>query len=148
VVREPNQITYGHGDVVTLSADANLGWTFAGWDGDLSGTAVPATITMLGHQVVTATFTRDEYTLTVDTVGKGDVGVAPTGPYHYGDVVTLTASADSGWTFFGWLGDLSGNDNPATLRIERNMSIIAEFEEETPAPHLIFLPFVARADGQ
>jgi uncharacterized repeat protein (TIGR02543 family) len=139
---------YQYGDVVTLTANASPGWIFAGWGGELEGTGEYGTITMLEHKVVTATFTRDAYTLTVDTVGQGSVSVEPTGTYHYGNVVTLTANADPGWVFTGWLGDLSGTDNPATLRIERNTSVTAEFAEAPPNPYSVFLPFVSVADDQ
>jgi hypothetical protein len=45
-------------------------------------------------------FTADGYTLTVNIVGDGSVTNNPDqATYHYGDVVTLTATADPGWTF-------------------------------------------------
>jgi RHS repeat-associated protein len=47
-------------------------------------------------------YLQNEYTLTVNTVGSGTVTRNSEGPYHISDVVTLTAVADSGWTFSGW----------------------------------------------
>ncbi|HOT91991.1 MAG TPA: PKD domain-containing protein, partial [Anaerolineae bacterium] len=67
VDEDPNQGTYHYGDVVTLTATADPGWTFAGWSGGLTGN--PTQVTILGDTVVTATFTQDEYTLTVNVVG-------------------------------------------------------------------------------
>jgi uncharacterized repeat protein (TIGR02543 family) len=135
---------YNYGDVVTLTASAATGWTFAGWSGHLSGSTNPVTITIDGPKSVMATFAQNEYALTITTNGAGSVDVDSAGPYNYGDVVTLTASADPGWTFAGWLGDLSGADNPATLMIDGNKSVTATFVEEAPVPYSysVFLPFV------
>mgnify|MGYP000181596074 CR=1 FL=1 len=52
--------------VVTLTATADPGWTFDGWSGDASGAALSTTVTIEGNTSVTATFTQDEYTLTVN----------------------------------------------------------------------------------
>jgi uncharacterized repeat protein (TIGR02543 family) len=142
VTRDPDQTTYTYGQVVTLTAEPVLGWSFAGWSGDL-GTDITATVTITGNTTVTATFTQDEYTLTVNTVGEGSVAVDPTpGPYHYGDVVTLTATADDGWKFSDWSGALSGSNNPATLTITGNEVVTATFTESPLSPR-IFLPFVS-----
>ncbi len=37
VDKNPDQATYHYGDVVVLTATANLSWTFTGWSGDLGG---------------------------------------------------------------------------------------------------------------
>jgi uncharacterized repeat protein (TIGR02543 family) len=131
VAVEPNQGLYYYGDVVTLTATANPGWTFVGWSGDLLGSTNPVTVTMTGNVTITSTFTQDEYTLAVGTVGGGSVTVEPDlSLYHYGDVVTLTAMAEPGWTFAGWSGALSGTANPATVTITRNTAVTATFAHD------------------
>lgn len=135
VAKNPDQAGYHYSDVVTLTANADAGWSFAGWSGDLSGSGNPDTITMDGDKVVTATFTQDGYTLTVDVVGNGFATVDPDqASYHYGDVVTLTANADAGWSFTGWSGDLSGSDNPDTMTMDGDKVVTATFTaiEYTP----------------
>ena len=52
---------------------------------------------MDSSKAVTATFSQEVYSLTVSTVGSGTVEVKPPGPYHYNDVVTLTAEPEAGW---------------------------------------------------
>jgi uncharacterized repeat protein (TIGR02543 family) len=131
VDKDPDQATYHYGDVVTLTAMADSGWTFAGWSGDLTGTDITATKTITGDTAITATFMLDEYTLTVNTAGSGSVDKDPgQATYHYGDVVTLTATADPGWTFAGWSGDLSGSTNPATITITGDAGVTATFSQD------------------
>lgn len=56
VQRSPNKTVYYYGDRVTLTAVANPGWQFEGWDGDVSGAANPRTITVSGDTNVEAIF--------------------------------------------------------------------------------------------
>jgi len=56
VTRNPNKTNYNPGEVVTLTATADTGWTFTGWSGDLVGGINPAQVTMTGNKVITATF--------------------------------------------------------------------------------------------
>jgi uncharacterized repeat protein (TIGR02543 family) len=131
VARDPDQAVYHYGDVVDLTAVPDPGWSFAGWGGDLSGTDNPETITMDEDKVVTATFTQDEYTLTVNLVGEGTVSKDPDqAVYHYGDVVDLTPVPDPGWSFVGWSGDLSGTDNPETITMDEDKVVTATFTQD------------------
>jgi uncharacterized repeat protein (TIGR02543 family) len=150
VTVEPDQASYRYGDVVTLTAEADADWNFAGWSGALSGTDNPATLTITGDTVVTATFSQDEYTLSINVIGDGgEVTVEPDqASYHYGDVVTLTATADPGWNFAGWGGALSGTDNPATLTITGDIIVTATFSQRGSEIHQIFLPIITRQHSQ
>jgi hypothetical protein len=49
---------YYYGNVVLLTAVPSVGWSFAHWSGDLTGSANPATLTVTGSMSVTATFTQ------------------------------------------------------------------------------------------
>jgi uncharacterized repeat protein (TIGR02543 family) len=131
VSQDPQSEAYFYGEVVTLTATADIGWSFEGWSGDLSGTDNPETITMDGNKDVTATFAQDQYTLTVIVVGEGSVDREPDQEtYTYGEVVTLTATADIGWSFDGWSGDLSGTDNPETITMDGNKDVTATFTQD------------------
>ncbi len=124
---------YYENDTVELTATADAGWSFTNWSGSLSGSDNPKNITMNSNKTVTANFTQNEYTLTVNTNGSGSVNVNPVKTtYHYGDVVTLTAVPDTDWVLSAWSGNLSGTTNPASLTITSNMSVTAHFIEDTP----------------
>ena len=127
VSKSPDQATYTWGTNVTLTANPEIGWTFANWSGGASGTINPATVNITGNTGVTATFNQIPYTLTVNTAGNGVVNLNNSGPYHYGDTVQLTAVAASGYSFDHWNGDLTGSSNPATLTFTRNMVVNAYF---------------------
>jgi hypothetical protein len=118
--------------VVALTAVPDSGWVFAGWSGDLSGTANPDSLTVNGNKSVNATFTR-QFSLTTNTVGDGSITLNPPGGlYDSSTVVTLTATADSGWIFTGWSGDLSGIANPDSLVMDTNKSVTATFIKRSP----------------
>jgi uncharacterized repeat protein (TIGR02543 family) len=122
----PGNSTHAQGTVVNLEAMHAIGWSFANWGGDASGTT-NTTITMNGPKKVTATFTPKVYTLTVTPVGNGVVNQNDSGPYNFGDWVRLTAVPDTGWTFSGWTGDLSGSNNPEEIMMDGSKTVIATF---------------------
>jgi len=74
-----------YGDTVQLTANANPGWTFSAWSGDMSGSTNPDTITMDGNKTVTATFTQGG-----GSVGGGGGGGIPEGVTFFVDKVNPT----------------------------------------------------------
>jgi hypothetical protein len=128
VAKNPNQTTYAYGTVVQLTATADSGWVFSSWSGNISGSTNPTSITMNCNKSVTAHFVQNQYTLTVTINGSGSVTRNPDQPtYTYGQVVTLTAVANTGWAFSSWSGDLSGSQNPKTITMNGNKAVTALF---------------------
>jgi hypothetical protein len=84
---------------------------------------------MTGNKVVNATFSQDQYTLTVNVVGSGSVTLNNSGPYVYGDIVQLTAVLTVGWSFDHWSVDLSGSVSPATIVVDGNKVVNATFTQ-------------------
>jgi len=76
---------------------------------------------------IAASFTLNEYTLTVGVTGTGTVNRDNPGPYQYGDVVELTAVPGTGYSFSGWSGDLSGTENPKSITMNRDKVVAATF---------------------
>ena len=118
---------YFYNDVVTLTATAEPHWNFAGWSGAASGSNITTTVTMTSNKEVTATFTANQYQLSVNEVGQGSVGIDPTGPYFYNNVVTLTATADPGWTFAGWSGAAAGSNATTTVTMTGDKQVTTTF---------------------
>ncbi|MDO9085044.1 MAG: choice-of-anchor Q domain-containing protein [Anaerolineaceae bacterium] len=87
-------------------------------DGDENGTA---TVDMGAYEY-------QQNTLTVEIVGNGEVTKNPNkSSYATGEEVTITATADPGWTFSGWSGDVTSPDNPLVITINGNTSLTATF---------------------
>jgi hypothetical protein len=136
--------SYPEATLVTLTASAGSGAAFTGWGGDCWGTSSCA-VTMGSAHNVTATFTGSgstSYTLSVSKTGSGTVTSSPSGiscgstclkSYASGTVVTLTASAGSGYTFSGWGGDC-GAAGTCTLTMSTNRSVTAAFTQNTSPP--------------
>ena len=140
IEKDPNQETYLFGEVITLTAIADPGWSFDSWSGDLITTTNPYSDIIIGNAVVTATFTQDQYSLTLHTLGSGSVVPDPApGPYHYNDVVTLTADAAPGWSFSGWSGDIISSTNPFHVTIFSDTVITATFIEIPPTCYALTL---------
>jgi len=118
---------------IKIEAQPAEGWIFDGWEGDLEGNENPVTITIDDDKNIIAMFDHEDPTvhfLTVETDGEGTVDVDPDQEtYEEGDEVTVTADPAPGWTFLQWQGDLSGTENPATIVMGNDKSIIAVFED-------------------
>lgn len=72
--------------------------------------------------------------LTIQIEGEGEVSeqiVNAKTDYAEGTTVELTAEPAEGWQFVGWLGDLNGSENPATITMNKAKTITAEFESKT-----------------
>ena len=117
--------TYPAGSSVTLTATPNNGYAFSQWqDGS---TANPRTITVNGDATYTASFTQLQYTITTNVSPAGAGTVTGGGAYHYGEQVTLTATANSGYEFQGWSDGVT--NNPRTITVTGNATYTAVFGE-------------------
>ena len=80
---------------------------------------------------VTTTIEMVQYELTtgVDGVGSGTIETDPVGTlFDFGTVVTLTATADTGFVFSGWSGDATGTTNPIPVTMDMAKHITATFD--------------------
>ena len=122
---------YHYGDTVHLDVTAATGWTFTNWSGDASGTDDPLTVVMNANKTVTANYSQNVYTLTVNS-DHGTVTPDVLPPYHYGDTVHLDVAADPGWTFTNWSGDAGGTDDPLTVVMDADKTITANYTAAGP----------------
>jgi len=129
ITRDPDQATYHLNDLVQLTAAPAPGWTFTGWSGDVTSSNNPLSVTISGNMTLTANYSQNEYTLTVNSA-HGTVEISPLQTtYHYGDQVTLTATPELGWTFNGWSGGATGVTNPVTITITGNTVVTANYSQ-------------------
>jgi len=80
----------------------------------------------------------DKYTLTATAEGPGSVALDPPGgTYEQGTKVKLTATADAGGLFTSWSGDLTGSDNPATITMDADKAVTANFVQTIAARYIL-----------
>ena len=77
--------------------------------------------------VVTVTTPTTNYTLAVNAANGTVVKNPNQASYASGTSVQLTATANSGYTFTGWSGDITGTANPVTATMNSNKTIAANF---------------------
>lgn len=70
------------------------------------------------------------YTLTTTaTPAEGGAITPNAGSYDEGETVSLQASANEGWVFAGWQGDVVSTANPINLSMTQNFTMIGSFEQ-------------------
>ncbi len=125
----PSGGMYNAGQTVTLTANANAGWTFSHWEGDASGSSTQTNVVMNGNRTVRAVFVQEivtQYELSTQVTGSGYVTPSG-GMYNAGQTVTLTANANAGWTFSHWEGDASGSSTQTNVAMNGNRTVRAVF---------------------
>ena len=120
---------YHLNDEVTVTATPNAGYSFGAWTGDCAGEPNPCSLTMDGAKSVSATFTQNEYALTITQASGGTISALPAGPYHLNDEVTVTATPNAGYSFGAWTGDCLGQSNPCSLTMDGAKSVSATFTQ-------------------
>jgi surface protein len=125
---------YLSGSQLDLTATPDEGWAFVEWQGDLSGTDNPESITMDEAKEITAVFERRDYPLTVNIEGEGSVAEevvqGKTTDYPYETNVELTANPADGWAFIEWQGDVTGSEKTAIISVDEAKEVTAVFERK------------------
>lgn len=99
VSRNPDKFAFEEGETVTLTAQPQTGYVFAGWSGSgLSGNENPITITMNEDKAITALFVR----------GTADGNLVLNGDF---------SSGSEEWTLNTWGGSASGSVVDGEYRI-------------------------------
>jgi len=129
----PQTLTFASGPhtiavAATQSGSAGTQYVFASWsDGGAASHSISVGSTAATY---TATFTtRYLLTTAVSPAGSGTVSASPSsaGYYNLGTNVQLTASANTGYQFNDWTGDISGSTNPQSIAMNAPHSVTANF---------------------
>ncbi|MBL7941608.1 MAG: hypothetical protein JNM00_02520, partial [Flavobacteriales bacterium] len=79
--------------------------------------------------IETVPFLPSEFTLSINVIGNGSIARSSEGPYQPNSVVTLTPTADPGWTFTGWSSECAGTD-PCSVTMTVDKTITATFTQD------------------
>lgn len=142
----PSGGEYESGVQVTLTASPARGYSFDHWSGSASGTSPTVTITMDSNRSVAANFktTTQTYTLTTNISPSGAGSVSPSGgDFEQDTQIVIVATPAAGYEFSRWSGDVSGTDPAIALTMDRDRSVVANFDRE----YIWMTPVDATASG-
>ena len=92
--------TYNHFDEVTLTATANEGYTFTGWDDGVQD--AQRTVTVTGPAEYVANFQLNSYQITATAYPSVGGTVTGGGTYNHFETCTLTATPNEYYNFTNW----------------------------------------------
>jgi hypothetical protein len=121
---------YPEGTQIAFIATPDEASRFTRWSGDASGTTPIFTTVISGPMVVIAEFEQITHPLHLQTQGSGQGSIATNTQeklHLHGATVTLNAIADKGSKFKQWVGDISGSNADATIKMYGPKTVTAEF---------------------
>ena len=127
---------FNSGASVTVTALANVGYTFTNWtEGAIVVSATAGyTFNITGNRILVANFivAVSTFTLNVTAVNGAVVKNPNQLTFNSGSSVVLTATANSGYVFSSWSGDATGSVNPVTVVMNSNKNVTANFTLSAP----------------
>ena len=127
--------TYQNGQSLTVTATANNGYTFVNWTENNSQVSANAsyTFTISGNRTLVANFTQNPVNYTISTLSNPSAGgtTSGAGTYQSGQSRTVTATANSGYTFTNWTENSSQVSANAsyTFTVSGNRTLVANFTQ-------------------
>ena len=126
--------TYNQGASCTVTATANNGYTFTNWteNGNVVSTQANYTFTVTGNRTLVANFQAQtqSYTITVSANPSNGGNVTGGGTYNQGSSCTVSATANSGYTFSNWTenGNVVSTSANYTFTVTGNRVLVANFQ--------------------
>lgn len=124
--------TYASGASVSVTATPSTGYQFSHWlEGSTQvGTSSTYSFTVSGNKSLTAVFSKISYTISASVSPSASGSVSGTGTYNYGDTVSLTATASSGYQFVGWYdgSTLVSTSSTYSFTVSGNKSFTVQFQ--------------------
>ncbi|MBI9042077.1 VCBS repeat-containing protein [Lutibacter sp.] len=130
----PSDGNYQTGTSVSVLATPSPEYIFKEWNGGVTGTTNPISVTINSNKNITGVFEKRMYPLSITIEGEGTVteellSSKPTKDYPSGSVVKLTAIPVDGWEFESWSGDYVGTENPITITVDKSKSLTIQFKK-------------------
>ena len=125
--------TYNQGQTCVLTASASTGYSFTNWteNGTVVSTNASYSFTVTGNRTLVANFIANpvNYTVSVSANPSNGGTVTGAGTYAQGFVCTVTATANSGYTFSSWTenGAVVSTSASYSFAVTSNRSLVANF---------------------
>src|ERR1700730_15164848 len=125
--------TFAAGSSRTVTATANTNYTFTNWteNGSVVSSSVSYTFTLNSYRNLVANFTptQTDYTITVSASPSTGGIVGGGGTFAAGSSRTVTATANTNYTFTSWAenGSVVSSSSSYTFTLNFNRTLIANF---------------------
>ena len=127
--------TFNQGASCTVTATANTGYTFTNWteNGYVVSSQANYTFTVNSNRNLVANFTQLQYNISVSANPTNGGTVTGGGTYNQGASCTVTATANTGYTFTNWTenGNVVSNQANYTFTVNGNRNLVANFTQQT-----------------
>jgi Divergent InlB B-repeat domain len=127
--------TFASGSSQTVTATPNSGYTFANWtaNGSIVSTSASYTFTFNGNRNLVANFTVKpvNYTIALSDAPSTGGTMSGSGTFTAGTTRTVTAKANSGYTFANWTenGTVASTAANYTFMLAANRNLVANFHK-------------------
>ncbi|MBR1769349.1 MAG: leucine-rich repeat domain-containing protein, partial [Bacteroidales bacterium] len=116
---------YYAGERIEIKAIANEHHHFISWqDGNTDN---PRFINLVSDYIYVANFSKNVYTLRVESENLNMGTTIGSGEYEYKDIAVISAISEEGYKFLQW--NDGNTDNPREITVEDNATFIANFEK-------------------
>ena len=126
---------YNHGTSCTLTATANTGYTFTNWteNGNVVSTNASYSFTVEANRNLVANFTANTYTVSVTANPSNGGTVSGGGSFTHGQSCTVSATANTGYTFINWTenGAQVSSQAEYTFSVNGNRNLVANFSTQS-----------------
>ncbi len=127
--------SYNYGQLCTLMATANTGYVFEKWtkNGTQVSTEATYSFTVTESASYVAHFQLQDYTINVSANPANGGNVTGGGSYSFGQSCTVTATANTGYTFLRWTenGNQVSTNASYTFTVTGNRFLVAQFQEQS-----------------
>ncbi len=127
--------TYNHGQSCTVTATVNTGFNFTNWteNGSVVSTEASYTFDVTSNRNLVANFTTQSQTYTITVSANPSNGGTVTGgdTYNQGQSCTVTATANTDFSFTNWTenGSVVSTNASYTFNVTGNRTLVANFTQ-------------------
>jgi prepilin-type N-terminal cleavage/methylation domain-containing protein len=122
--------TFVSGSTPTITATPNSGYVWSSWTGTGCPTSASGALStgLTANRTCTANFALSSYTVSLTSSPAGSGTLTGAGTYSSGTLLTITATANSGYSFSSWSGSTGCSGAAAhSLTVNANISCTASF---------------------